>query len=165
MRGLAIALIASGVLFVPLALPSATVAGAAPVTASETVSRFRQLTGDRLVVNRPRSLAGRYLALDLGPASAFDRARYGTFTVYVVTAPDVERQVEDLLVDGHSGVLGTPGSGNIHWEAGVTLHGERYWLGKRRYGANIVLWWFSSARKTDAAFRRLHGPLTAITRR
>lgn len=167
MRGVTIALAVVGLFLLPLALLPATVAGATDVTTAETVSRFRQLTGERLLVNRRASFPGRYVALDLGAPSAARRARYGTFTVYVVTAADREGQVTDLLADGHTGVRRTPGPGGIHWEAGKTLRGEPYWLAKRRYGSNVVLWWIgtSAKRQTDASFRRLHRPLTAITAR
>ncbi|HJU48128.1 MAG TPA: hypothetical protein VJ689_08350, partial [Gaiellaceae bacterium] len=166
MRGLTIAGVVCGIVLLPLALLPATVAGATKVSTSEVAKRFRQQTGERLVVNRRSSFPGHYVALDLGASSIAKKARYGTFTIYVVTAADTDAQVTDLLADGHTGELGTPGPGSIYWEAGSTLRGEKYWLAKRRYGANVVLWWIgaSAAQRTDAAFRRLHGPLTAVTR-
>lgn len=166
MRGFAIAIGILG-LALPLVLLPATVASATDLTAGQASARFGELTGERLIVNRRASLPGRYVALDLGTPSAAKRARYGTFTVYVVTAADRDAQVADLLADGHTGAVGTAGLGGIHWEAGSTLRGERYWLAKRRYGANVVLWWIGTAdrRQTDASFRRLHRPLTAVVGR
>jgi hypothetical protein len=144
---------------------SAAQAAAAPVTQWQLTTRFKQATGERLVVNRKTSYPGHYLALDLGAPSIYRKARYGTFTVYLVDGPEVEADVTDLLADGHTGVLGTPGPGNIHWESGTTIYGDRFWLAKRRYGANLVLWWIGSkpVRKTDASWTRLHRALVRVT--
>ena len=151
--------------FVALALPALVDAAAPSLTPWQVTTRFKQATGDKLVQNRKSSYPGSYTALDLGVATIAKKARYGTFTVYVVTDPDTEAQVTDLLEDGHTGVLGTPGLGNIYWESGRTIYGDRYWLAKRRYGTNLVLWWIGSqpVQKTDATFRRLHKALTKIT--
>jgi hypothetical protein len=45
------------------------------------------------------------------------------------------------------------------------VHGDRYWMAKRRYGANVVLWWIGSqpVRRTDATWQRLHRALTRAT--
>ena len=147
------------------ALAAAAHAAGSAATTSQVVARFKQLTGEKLVVNKRASFPGHYVALDLGAPSLSRRARYGTFTVYVVTGTDVGKEQAGLLADAHTGQLGPPGAGNIHWEPGSTLRGERYWLAKRPYGANVVLYWIgaSGSRKTDASFRRLHTPLTAIT--
>ena len=104
-------------------------------------------------------------ALDLGAVTIANKATYGTFTVYVVTGGDVEAQVTGLLADAHTGALGTPAAGNIYWESGTTIYGDRFALAKRRYGANVVLWWIGSkpVKKTDATFRRLHKALTKVT--
>jgi hypothetical protein len=155
-----------GALFVGVfVLLPATMVGGTEVSSAQTVTRFQAVTGDRLLVNKRASFPGRYVALDLGAPSISTRGRYGTFTVYVVTAADAEAQIRDLLADGHTGKVGTPGPGNIHWEPGTTLRGDSYWLAKRRYGANVVLWWIGSTpvKKTDATFRRLHKALTATT--
>ncbi len=147
------------------ALAAAAHAAGSAATTSQVVSRFKQLTGDKLLVNKRASFPGHYVALDLGAPSISTRARYGTFTVFVVTGADAEKEVTALLADVHTGQLGTPGAGSIYWEPGSTLRGEPYWLAKRRYGANVVLSWIGAtgAKKTDASFRRLHKPLTAIT--
>ena len=149
---------------VALVLP-ALVCASAPgptVTAWQVSTRFKQATGDRLLVNKKASYPGHYTALDLGAVSIAKKARYGTVTVYVVTDPDVEAAVTDLLADGHTGVLAQPGLGNIYWESGTTMYGDRYWLAKRRYGVNVVLWWIGATpvKKTDASFRRMHAALT-----
>lgn len=95
----------------------------------------------------------------------YRQARYGTFTIYLVSGADAEADVTDLLADAHSGALGGPASGGIYWEPGRTPHGDRYWLAKRRYGSNVVLHWTSSkpVRKTDATFATLHATLLRIS--
>ena len=70
--------------------------------------------------------------------------------------------MRDLLADPHTGELGTPGPPSIYWEHGTTIGGTAYWLAKKRYGADVVLWWYGSKQKIDASFQRLHRPLTAI---
>ena len=73
------------------------------------------------------------------------RAKWGTFTVYLVTGPDVEADVTDLLSDTRTGELATPAAGGIYWEQGSTLQGQVYWQAKRRYGQNVVVTWIGSA--------------------
>jgi len=146
---------------------TATASSAAPgTTATQLTTRFRQATGVKLVPNKQVSYAGHYKAYDLGVQTAAKTARWGTFTVYLVTSADVEADVTDLLSDTHTGVLGTPSAGNIYWEQGTTIHGQGYWQAKRRYGQNIVLTWIgaSYAKKTDASWKRLHTALTKATK-
>ncbi|MDW8338609.1 MAG: hypothetical protein RMM28_05680 [Thermoleophilia bacterium] len=151
---------------VMLLVATATHAAALATTPKQLTTRFKQATGERLVLSRQRSAPGRYLAYDLGPPSVAREARWGTFTIYLVTAPAVEEEVNRLLADRNTGALGTPERGNIYWEAGVTLHGERYWMAKRRYGENVVLTWIGPHRekRTDHTFKRLHRALTAVVR-
>ena len=105
-------------------------------------------------------------AYDLGVATAANKARWGTFTVYLVTAANADAEVGDLLSDSHTGMLGTPSAGGIYWEQGVTLQGVSYWQAKRRYGQNVVVKWIgpTGAKKTDASWKRLHKALTAATK-
>jgi hypothetical protein len=142
------------------AQPSAT-----GVTAAQLTSTFKRVNGDKLVVNRKMSYPGHYMAFDVGPISIARKAKYGQFTVYLVSG-DVEAEVEGLLGDSHTGMLGAPGPGGIYWEDGTTLYGDRYWMAKKRYGANVVLWWIGSnpVKKTDASFKRLHKSLSVATR-
>ncbi len=148
---------------------SATVAAAQPdaqsVTATQLKAKFKAMTGDKLVANKKFAYAGHYVAFDAGPQSIARKAKYGTFTVYLVTGADVEAEVTDLLADVRTGVLGTPGAGKIYWEAATTLYGDKYWLAKRRYGQNVVLHWAGSkpVKKTDRTFKRLHTVLTKAT--
>jgi hypothetical protein len=140
-----------------LAQPSAS-----STTATQLTTRFKQSTGDKLLVNKKMSYAGHYKAFDVGVVTIAKKGKYGTFTVYLVTGQDVEAEVTDLLADARTGQLGTPGPGNIYWEAGTTLYGDRYWQAKKRYGENVVLWWIGSnpVKKTDKTFKRLHTALT-----
>jgi hypothetical protein len=142
------------------AQPSAT-----SVTAAQLTSTFKRTTGDKLVVNRKMSYPGHYKAFDAGPISIARKAKYGQFTVYLVMG-DVEAEAENLLGDSRTGMLGTPGPGGIYWEEGTTLYGDHFWMAKKRYGSNVVLWWIGSnpVKKTDASFKRLHRTLTAATR-
>lgn len=127
-------------------------------SASQVVARFKAATGSKLLVDKRSSYVGHYTALAL-PASISNQGRFGRFVIYVVGPKARVEDVERLLADGHTGELGTPGSSRIYWESGRDLYGERYWLAKKQYGANIVLWWFGSERKIDRTFKRLHLPL------
>jgi hypothetical protein len=155
--------------FLVLFAVSATAAVAHPsapgVTAARLQQGFKKSTGDKLVINKKISYPGHYVAFDAGPASIARKAKYGTFTVYLVTGADPATDINDLLADGHTGVLGAPSAGKIYWEYGKTLYGDPYWMAKRQYGANVVLWWIGSkpVKKTDVTFKRLHTTLTKAT--
>ena len=144
-----------------LAQPSAT-----SVTAAQLTTSFKRSTGDKLVLNRKMTYPGHYKAYDVGPISIANKGKYGQFTVYLVTGADFEAEATDLLADSRTGMLGTPGAGKIYWEEGTTLYGDHYWMAKRRYGTNVILWWIGSnpVKQTDASFKRLHKTLTAATR-
>ena len=130
------------------------------LTQAQVVSGFKKQTGTTLTLDRRGSYSGHYRALVV-PQSLSNIGRYGHFTIWVVTSGQ-EDDVTSLLSNSHTGTLGTPGAASIYWEQGATMSGTGYWLAKKRYGSNVVLWWYGSARKTDAAFRRLHHALTAI---
>jgi hypothetical protein len=140
-----------------VAVPAASAEGQL-TSQGQVVARFAAATGEKLRVNPKLGYPGHYVALGLGTPSIVQKARYGVFTVYVVTGGDVTTEVNGLLADSHTGTLGTPGPAAIYWEAGTTLTGEHYWLAKKRYGANIVLTWIGTrdARKTEPSFTRLH---------
>ncbi len=147
-----------------LAVAQASTAPA--VTTTQLTARFKQATGDKLLFNKNASYAGHYRAYDVGVQTIAKKGKYGTFTVYLVTGADLETDVTDLLADGHTGVLGEPGPGNIYWEEGSTVYGDKFWQAKKRYGQNVVLWWIGSqpVKKTDRTFKRLHAALTKATR-
>jgi hypothetical protein len=135
------------------------------LTTRDVVTGFRAATGEKLVADATASTTGRYAALGLAYRSASKLARYGVFTVYVVTDGDLETAVTELLADGATGSVAEPDRRGIHWEAGTTLQGRRYWLAKKRYGANVVLWWFGTKeRRPDATFRRLDRALAKVVR-
>ena len=100
------------------------------------------------------------------PVSIANKGKYGQFTVYLVIGTDLETEVTGLLVDAIPASSVRPAPGRIYWEAGTTLYGDKYWMAKRRYGDNVVLWWIGSnpVKKTDRTFKRLHTTLTAATR-
>jgi hypothetical protein len=152
-----------------VALVAAAVAFAqtpANVTAAQLTASFKKSTGDKLVPNRNMSSPGYYKAFDAGVPTIARKGKYGTFTVYLVTAADVEAVATDLLADTHTGLLGTPGAASIYWESGATIHGDVYWQAKKRYGRNVVLHWVGSnpVKKTDKSFKRLHTALLKATR-
>lgn len=150
-----------------LAAATATSSVAAPTTsASQLTKRFKAATGEKLVPSSTMSYPGHYRAYGLAIQTTATKARWGTFTVFLVTGADVESEVDELLSDTHTGMLGSPSAGGIYWEQGVTLYGTKYWQAKRRYGQNVVVKWTSptGAKKTDAAWKRLHAALTAATK-
>jgi hypothetical protein len=134
--------------------------GATALTTSQVIARFRAATGTTLLVDKPSSRPGHYTALQL-PPSVTNQGRFGRFTLYVVGASTTGDDITKLLSDSHTGELGVPGASRIYWESGRYLSGGAYWLAKKQYGANLVLWWFGSAHKVDAAFTRIHKPLLA----
>lgn len=162
MRRLVFALLAMLV----LTAGAAAITASPATTATQLTTRFKKATGEKLVLNTTRSYAGHFKAYDLGVQTLTRQARWGTFTVYLVTGADVEAEVTGLLADARTGMLGQPSSGNIYWEAGSTIRGDPYWRAKRRYGQNIVLHWIGSSpvKKTDATWKRLHTALTAATK-
>lgn len=129
-------------------------------TAAQVVVRFKALTRTTLIVDKSSAYPGHYSALSL-PESISNIGRYGRFTIWVVTSGS-EEDVHSLLVNSHTGELGTPGPASIYWQHNTTMGGTGYWLAKKRYGSNVVLWWYGSAQKTDSSFRRLHRPLIKI---
>ncbi len=143
---------------VALAVAVAPASGATALTASQVVARFKAATGSTLLVDKATSYPGHYTALSLSP-SISNQGRYGRFTLYVVNAGALADDVEKLLADGHTGVLGTPGASHIYWESGRYLGGGTFWLAKKQYGANLVLWWYGTEKKVNLAFSRLHKPL------
>ncbi len=158
--GLSTALVA---LFIGLAVVDARASDATPLSASQVVARFKTATGATLRVDRRSSYAGHYSALSL-PPSITNQGRYGRFTLYIVGPASTAADIEQLLADGHTGILGTPGASHIYWERGRYLTGSTYWLAKKQYGTNLVLWWFGPEQKVDVAFSRVHKSLVAVVR-
>lgn len=141
-------------------------AGASNVTVSQLKRGFKKATGQTLVVDRARSNPGHYTAFNLGVQTATRQARYGTFTIFLVSGSDAAGDVERLLADPRTGELGPPAKGGIRWEKGVSLTGTETWTAKRPYGSNLVIWWTtaSPAKKTDRTWRTLHKALTSVAK-
>lgn len=161
----------AGAVVAILAVALATAAGSAAASSSNvTVAQlkrgFKKATGQALLVDRARSSAGHYTAFNLGVQTATRQARYGTFTIFLVTGSDVPGDVQRLLIDPHTGQPGTPAAGGIVWEKGVTMTGRATWTAKRPYGSNLVIWWTtpSAVKKTDRTWTTLHRALTAVTK-
>ena len=129
-----------------------------PLTVPQVVARFKAATGSTLLVDQRSSYPGHYTALSLSP-SISNQGRYGRFTLYVLEGAALADDINHLLADGHTGALGTPGPASIYWESGRYLGGGTFWLAKKQYGANLVLWWHGGEKKVNAAFSRLHKPL------
>jgi hypothetical protein len=162
-RGL-FACVAAALAAVTLAVPSGVASSETSVTAKQLITRFQAATTPprTLRVNKPISWAGHYEALDLVNSMSV-RAQFGTFRLHLVTSADLETDVEALLADGHTGVLGAPDARGIYWEKGTTLQGQPVWLAKKRYGKNVVMWsWLYGAKepKADPPFNRLNQLLT-----
>ena len=71
----------------------------------------RRRPGRRSSSTGSRSTAGHYTAFNLGVQTTTKQARYGTFTIYLVSGSDVAADVKRLLTDPHTGELGTPATG------------------------------------------------------
>lgn len=78
-------------------------AGASNVTVSQLKRGFKKATGQTLVVDRARSNPGHYTAFNLGVQTATRQARYGTFTIFLVSGSDAAGDVERLLADPRTG--------------------------------------------------------------
>lgn len=145
--------------FALVAMGPARAATTAPDTAALTpaqvIKRFETATGRKLAADARSARAGHYTALRLAK-SVTNIALYGDFTIWVVAPGALEADSRQLLTNAHTGALGTPGAAGIYWEQGSSLGGQAYWLGKKRYGANLVLWHYGTAAKVDPAFKRLH---------
>jgi hypothetical protein len=150
-----------------LAATMTTTSVAAPsTTASQLTKRFKTATGEKLVRNSQISAPGRYVAYDLGVQTTAKKAKWGTFTLFLVTAGDVTTEATNLLKNTRTGVLDAPAAGGIYWESGTSVFGGQYWQAKKRYGANVVVKWIgpSGAKKLDAAWKRLHAALLKSTK-
>jgi hypothetical protein len=142
-----------------LAAAGARASDSPPLTTSQVATRFKAATKAKLLTDKASTYPGHYAALSL-PPSVTNQARYGRFILYVVGPAKTADDVEQLLADGHTGVLGTPAASRIYWEQGQYLTGGTFWLGKKQYGPNIVLWWYGTQKKVAPAFARLHKLLT-----
>jgi hypothetical protein len=128
------------------------------LTQAQVIKRFEAATGRKLAVDSRSGNAGHYSALRLAK-SVSNSALYGDFTLWVVAPGTLEDDIARLLTNVHTGLLGAPGAAGIYWEQGTYLGGQTYWLGKKRYGANLVVWRYGAEPKVDPSFKRLHNVL------
>lgn len=153
------------------ALAAALTAGASgarsTVTVAQLKSGFKKATGQTLVADRALSSPGHYTAFNLGVQTKTRQARYGTFTIYLVSGADVATEVQGLLRNPHTGQVDPPSTGGIYWEQNQSMTGTSTWTAKRPYGANVVIWWTTAAsqKKTDRTWKTLHKALTAVTKK
>jgi hypothetical protein len=150
-----------------LAAGLATTSVAAPsTTASQLTKRFKTATAEKLVRNGQFSSPGHYVAYDLGVQTPAKKAKWGTFTVFLVTGADVETEVTSLLKNTRTGELDPATAAGIYWESGSSVFGGLYWQAKKRYGQNVVVKWIGSSgtKKLDASWKRLHTALTKATK-
>ena len=140
---------------------AASASSARPSLAPSVVAKaLAAATGTRLHVDSRSSVRGHYTAL-VGSQSIAELGAYGRFVVFVVNASSPE-DVDELLANTHTGALGTPGPASVYWEHGTTIGGDGFWLAKKRYGPNLVLWWYGREAKVTAPFGRLHRVLLRI---
>jgi hypothetical protein len=157
MRGMVAVALGSALLLAA----SATASTARPaLTPSVLAKEFATATGTRLHVDSRASVRGHYTAL-VGSQSIAEIGAYGRFVIYVFSTSSL-KDVNELLANTHTGVLGAPGSASVYWEHGTTMGGDRFWLAKKRYGPNIVLWWYGPQAKVTPPFGRLHRALQRI---
>ncbi|MFN0154399.1 MAG: hypothetical protein ACKVUT_08470 [Gaiella sp.] len=144
--------------FLTLTLPARA---SAPLASQAVASRFHAATGVRVRPDQRLAYPGHWVALTALPSQA-NLGRFGTFTLYVLNGDDAATDLHDLLADGHTGRLGAPGPGNIHWESAPLISGGTAWLAKKRYGANVVLWRYGTEKRMDRSFRELHRALVRV---
>ncbi len=155
-----ITLVAIGPARAATTAPHANALTQVALTQAQVIKRFEAATGKRLVVDTRSGNAGHYSALRLAK-SVSNAALYGDFTLWVVAPGTLEDDIARLLTNVHTGLLGAPGAAGIYWEQGTYLGGQTYWLGKKRYGANLVVWRYGAEPKVDPSFKRLHKILLA----
>jgi hypothetical protein len=135
---------------------------ASAIPAAQVVKHFRQAPGrPRLRRTAVPDVAWEQLGFGLNPPPEVQR-RYGTFTIYVVK-PGRSKAVSSLLRHKETKKpLQADGRG-IYWEYDTLA---RSWVAHTRYGANVVLAWWSETRErqTDARWERLHEMMSALTR-
>ena len=95
-------------------------------------------------------------------SSVTNTATYGDFRLYLLAPGTTADDADELLVNLHTGELGSPGPGGVYWEQTRMLSGGTVWLGKKRYGPNLVLWHYGSVQKVDPTFKRLHQALLRV---
>lgn len=129
------------------------------ITGAQVTREFQQETGRRLQEAAGTDPAWEQLSFGLNPSRQLVR-EYGIFSVYVVEAGN-EKAVDSLLSDKATGQpLEVDGEG-VRWERD-SLSGT--WIAYKLYGENVVLAWFSEAKRatTDERWARLDSILSGL---
>ena len=149
-----------------LALATAAGCGAGPeepgvtaFTATQVSREFQQRAGRALEEAAVPDAAWLQLGYGLDPPPSVVR-RFGVFNVYVVE-PGNDEAVDSLLRDKATGEPLPRDRRGIHWELDSQ---SRTWVAYTRYGANVVLAWFSErkAKATDERWARLDRILAGL---
>ena len=129
------------------------------LTGAQVAREFRAETGRTLRRAAGTDPAWEQLSFGLDPPTALLR-RYGIFSIYVV-AEGNEEAVDSLLRDKATGKPLEPDQRGIRWERDSQ---SGTWVAYTRYGANVVLAWFSERRRprTDARWERLDNVLSGL---
>jgi hypothetical protein len=132
--------------------------GADPFTAEQVARAFERVTGDQLVSDPGASRSGtKVLRLDQAGANAtLTSARYGTFSIYVVTDGDPK----PLYAKSLKGESLHPGRDGVYWRQ--LSADPPTWQASKPY-RNVVLQWQAGRRRaTDARFDRLDAALSSL---
>ena len=164
MRRTACLVFVAGALVAPVGAHAAAGRTAAtPLTAARVLALFKAQTGAKL----SRSTLAAPTAGTTRRSCCRSRSRISAVTGTSRSGSSRsgdQQDVHDLLSDVHTGVLGTHDSSGIYWERASNVYGQTSWLAKKQFGAQIVLWWYGSARKADATFVRLQRVLLSVAR-
>lgn len=129
-------------------------------TAQQVIREFRQAPGQARLQRAPGTdVAWEQLSFGLN-APARLQERYGTFNVYVVE-PGNEEAVESLLTNKETREPLERGADGIYWELDSLANS---WVAYKRYGANVVVAWWSEGKQrvADGRFSRLDRLLTGL---
>ena len=129
-------------------------------TAQEVIREFKQAPGQpRLRVAGGTGASWEQLGFGLNPPARLQN-RYGTFNVYVVE-PGNDEALNSLLSNKETKEPLEADSSGVYWELD-TLAGS--YVGYKRYGANVVVAWWSETREpvADARFTRLDGLMSDL---
>jgi hypothetical protein len=129
-------------------------------TAQQVIREFEQAPGHPLLrVSRGTGAAWEQLGFGLDPPARLQN-RYGTFNVYVVE-PGNDEALTSLLSNKETKEPLEADSSGVYWELD-TLAGS--YVGYKRYGANVVVAWWSETREpvADARFTRLDGLMSGL---
>ena len=129
-------------------------------TAQQVIREFKQAPGQpRLRVSGGTGAAWEQLGFGLNPPARLQKS-YGTFNVYVVE-PGNDEALSSLLSNKETKEPLEVDSSGVYWELD-TLAGS--YVGYKRYGANVVVAWWSETKEpvADARFTRLDGLMSGL---